>query len=539
MTSFAFVFPGQGSQAVGMLDAWGDHPAVAQTLAEASAALGEDIGRLIHDGPKEELALTTNTQPVMLTAGIACWRAWRAEGGAEPIAVAGHSLGEYTALVAAGALTLADALPLVRLRATAMQEAVPVGVGAMAAILGLDAEAVRTTCVAAAQASGEVVEAVNFNDPKQTVIAGTKAGVDKACEMLKAAGAKRALPLPVSAPFHSSLMKPAALRLQAALEQVALAAPKIPVVNNIDVASPTESVAIRDALVRQAAGPVRWVEVVQALKARGATHVIECGRVRSGDTRRSERVARMSIDSVQTALVTGATRGIGRAIALELARRGFRVIGTATSDSGAQAITDALAGHSGCRGVKLDVNDSAGVSALVDALVKEYGGLHVLVNNAGITRDGLTVRMKDDDWDAVADTNLKSVFRLSREVVRPMMKQRFGRIVNITSVVGSIGNGGQANYAAAKAGVAGLTRSMAQELGSRGITVNCVAPGFIETDMTEVLPEAQKTALLEKIPVNRLGKPEEIAKAVAFLVSADAAYITGTELHVNGGMYMN
>jgi [acyl-carrier-protein] S-malonyltransferase len=277
MTAFAFVFPGQGSQAVGMLDAWGDHPAVTRTLAEASAALGEDIGRLIHDGPKEELALTTNTQPVMLTAGIACWRAWQAEGGGEPIAVAGHSLGEYTALVAAGALSLADALPLVRLRATAMQEAVPVGVGAMAAILGLEAEAVRSTCAAAAQASGEVVEAVNFNDPKQTVIAGTKAGVDKACEMLKAAGAKRALPLPVSAPFHSSLMKPAALRLQAALEKVSIATPRIAVVNNIDVASPAEPVAIRDALVRQAAGPVRWVELVQALKARGATHVIECG----------------------------------------------------------------------------------------------------------------------------------------------------------------------------------------------------------------------------------------------------------------------
>ncbi|MFL6629096.1 MAG: ACP S-malonyltransferase [Vitreoscilla sp.] len=288
MTAFAFVFPGQGSQAVGMLDAWGDHPAVAATLREASAALGEDIGRLIHEGPKEQLDLTTNTQPVMLAAGIAAWRAWQAEGGAAPVAVAGHSLGEYTALVAAGVLSLADALPLVRLRATAMQEAVPVGVGAMAAILGLDAQVVRDGCKAAAQASGEVVEAVNFNDPKQTVIAGSKAGVDKACELLKAAGAKRALLLPVSAPFHSSLMKPAALRLQAALEKVTLNAPAFPVVNNVDVATPTDAAAIRDALVRQAAGPVRWVEVVQALRARGVTHVVECGpgKVLAGMARR-------------------------------------------------------------------------------------------------------------------------------------------------------------------------------------------------------------------------------------------------------------
>jgi len=288
MTSFAFVFPGQGSQSVGMLDAWGDHPAVVSTLQEASAALGEDVGRLIHDGPKEQLDLTTNTQPVMLTAGIAAYRAWRAEGGAAPAAVAGHSLGEYAALVAAGVLTLADALPLVRLRATAMQEAVPVGTGAMAAILGLDAQAVRDGCQAAALASGEVVEAVNFNDPKQTVIAGSKAGVDKACEMLKAAGAKRALLLPVSAPFHSSLMKPAAERLRVALEKVALNPPAIPVVNNIDVATPADAAAIRDALVRQAAGAVRWVEVIQSLKARGITHVIECGpgKVLSGMAKR-------------------------------------------------------------------------------------------------------------------------------------------------------------------------------------------------------------------------------------------------------------
>lgn len=277
MSSFAFVFPGQGSQAVGMLDAWGDNPAVRQTLAEASEALGEDVGRLIQQGPKEQLDLTTNTQPVMLTAGVACYRAWLAETGLEPSVVAGHSLGEYSALVAAGALTLRDALPLVRFRAQAMQEAVPVGTGAMAAILGMDADAVRAGCAEVAAATGEVVEAVNFNDPKQTVIAGSKAGVEKACDALKAKGAKRALPLPVSAPFHSSLMKPAAERLKEKLAGVAIAAPKITVVNNIDVKAETEPSAIRDALYRQAFGPVRWVEVVQAIRARGLTQVIECG----------------------------------------------------------------------------------------------------------------------------------------------------------------------------------------------------------------------------------------------------------------------
>ncbi|UDF37425.1 UNVERIFIED_ORG: ACP S-malonyltransferase [Shinella sp. XGS7] len=274
---FAFVFPGQGSQAVGMLDAWGDHPEVLRTLAEASEALGEDIGALIKNGPKEQLDLTTNTQPVMLTAGIACYRAWIAETGLLPAAAAGHSLGEYTALVAAGALSLAEALPLVRLRAQAMQQAVPVGAGAMYAILGLDGEAVRAGCAQAAAESGEVIEAVNFNDPKQTVIAGSKAGAEKAAELLKAAGAKRALPLPVSAPFHSSLMKPAAEVLRARLAEIGFAAQAFPVVNNIDVAVTESAEALRDALYRQAFGPVRWVEVVQALKARGLTHIIECG----------------------------------------------------------------------------------------------------------------------------------------------------------------------------------------------------------------------------------------------------------------------
>jgi [acyl-carrier-protein] S-malonyltransferase len=292
MKPFAFVFPGQGSQSVGMLDAWGDHPVVADTLREASDALNEDIGLLIKEGPKEALGLTTNTQPVMLVAGVAAWRAWRAEGGELPAAVAGHSLGEYSALVAAEVLTLADAAPLVRFRAAAMQEAVPVGAGAMAAILGMDAERVKAGCAEAQATFGvgstEVVEAVNFNDPAQTVIAGSKAAVEKACEVLKASGAKRALPLPVSAPFHSSLMKPAAERLREKLAGVALAAPGIPLINNIDVAVESDAERIRDALYRQAFGPVRWVECVQAIHARGIGTIVECGpgKVLTGMTRR-------------------------------------------------------------------------------------------------------------------------------------------------------------------------------------------------------------------------------------------------------------
>ncbi|MDE2082626.1 MAG: 3-oxoacyl-ACP reductase FabG [Burkholderiales bacterium] len=240
----------------------------------------------------------------------------------------------------------------------------------------------------------------------------------------------------------------------------------------------------------------------------------------------------------QVALVTGASRGIGRAIAAALAAAGLRVTGTATTEAGAAAITQALAAHPGCQGIVLDVTDGAALDAAIDQLVKTQGGLHVLVNNAGITRDMLSMRMKDDEWDAVQDTNLKAVFRACRAATRPMMKQRWGRIVNITSVVGAIGNAGQANYAAAKAGVAGLTRALARELGSRNITVNCVAPGFIATDMTHGLSEAAKAALLAQIPLGRLGTADEVAQAVAFLASPAAAYITGTELHVNGGMHM-
>jgi [acyl-carrier-protein] S-malonyltransferase len=285
---FAFVFPGQGSQSVGMLNAFADRAVVRETLQEASDALGQDLGKLIEQGPAEELNLTTNTQPVMLTAAYAIYRAFREAGGATPAIVAGHSLGEYTALVASGALAFRDAVPLVRFRAQAMQTAVPVGVGGMAAILGLDDDTVRAVCAEGARESGGVVEAVNFNAPAQVVIAGHKAAVEKACELAKAKGAKRALPLPVSAPFHSSLLKPASDQLREYLAGVDIKVPQIPVVNNVDVAVVSEPAPIKDALVRQAAGAVRWVECVQAMAKDGVTHVIECGpgKVLAGLTKR-------------------------------------------------------------------------------------------------------------------------------------------------------------------------------------------------------------------------------------------------------------
>jgi [acyl-carrier-protein] S-malonyltransferase len=283
---FAFVFPGQGSQTVGMLNAFADHAIVRETVQEASDALNQDLGKLIAEGPAEDLNLTTNTQPVMLTAAYAIYRAWQQAGGPAPAIVAGHSLGEYTALVAASALAFRDAVPLVRFRAQAMQTAVPVGEGGMAAILGLDDDTVRAVCAEASVAG--VVEAVNFNAPAQVVIAGNKAAVEKACEVAKAKGAKRALPLPVSAPFHSSLLKPASDQLREYLASVNVQVPAIPVINNVDVAVVNEPAGIKDALVRQAAGPVRWVESVQAMAAQGVTHVIECGpgKVLAGLTKR-------------------------------------------------------------------------------------------------------------------------------------------------------------------------------------------------------------------------------------------------------------
>lgn len=305
---FAFVFPGQGSQSVGMMDAWAAHPAAMKVIADASAALGEDLGALMAQGPAEQLSLTTNTQPAMLTAGVAMFEAWRAAGGPSASMMAGHSLGEYAALTAAGSLSLADAVRLVRIRADAMQAAVPVGTGAMAAVLGLDDDSVRKACEQGAE--GEIVEAVNFNAPSQVVIAGHVAAVERAMVAAKALGAKRAVLLPVSAPFHSSLLKPAAAVLSDALGKVTVSAPTVPVINNVDVAIEQDPVKIRDALVRQAWHAVRWVEIIQAMKAQGITHVVECGpgKVLSGMVKRiePEMVAMFVTDpgSMQVALDT-------------------------------------------------------------------------------------------------------------------------------------------------------------------------------------------------------------------------------------------
>lgn len=305
---FAFVFPGQGSQSVGMMDAWAAHPAAMKVIADASAALGEDLGALMAQGPAEQLSLTTNTQPAMLTAGVAMYEAWRAAGGPAASMMAGHSLGEYAALTAAGSLSLADAVRLVRIRADAMQAAVPVGTGAMAAVLGLDDDSVRKACEQGGE--GEIVEAVNFNAPSQVVIAGHVAAVERAMVAAKALGAKRAVLLPVSAPFHSSLLKPAAAVLSDALGQVTVNTPNVAVINNVDVAIEQDPAKIRDALVRQAWHAVRWVEIIQAMKAQGITHVVECGpgKVLSGMVKRIEPdMVSMSVtdpDSMQVALDT-------------------------------------------------------------------------------------------------------------------------------------------------------------------------------------------------------------------------------------------
>ena len=543
------VFPGQGSQAVGMMAGYDAFPVVRDTFAEASAALGQDLWALVTEGPDEALNQTVNTQPAMLAADIAVYRAWRAAGGAAPTVLAGHSLGEYAALVASGAMSFADALPLVRFRAQAMQEAVPEGVGSMAAVMGLDEPGLAEACREAAQ--GQVVGPANLNAPGQIVIAGHREAVERA--IISPSRRRQAPSCCRSARRSTAYCPPATERLAAYLAKVPLGAGR----TSSTSGRARGSFAGCDPRRARGAGgsPVRWIGRPGFLRRGVARRRMRAGKVLSGQAGASPPPSRRSARRGQSrphrrdavgdiharwiSLVTGATRGIGKAIALALGRAGATVVGTATTDAGAASITKHLAEASARgEGIRLDVTEPGAIETALGGVVQRFGEIAILVNNAGITRDNLLLRMKEEEWDAIMDTNLKAAYRLSKAVLRGMMKARHGRIVNIGSVVGTSGNAGQTNYAAAKAALIGFTKSLAQEVGSRNITVNCVAPGFIDTDMTRALPDAQREKLIERIPLGRLGSPEDVAHAVAFLASREAGYITGATLHVNGGMYM-
>ncbi|CAE7594785.1 nodG [Symbiodinium microadriaticum] len=513
-----------------------------EVFQEVDDALGQSLSKLMWEGPEDDLTLTENAQPALMACSVAAMRVLQAEGGVDlgthASFVAGHSLGEYSALAASGAFTLSDAAKLLKIRGQAMQAAVPVGEGAMAALLGLDLEDAQAVAADAA-GDGEVCTAANDNAPGQVVVSGHKAAVEKAVELAKEKGAKRAVLLQVSAPFHCALMQPAADRMAEALADVTIAPPAVPLIANVTAAAVSDPETIRKQLVEQVTGMVRWRECVGTMAAEGVEELVEvgAGKILTGLVRRINRDLKgTAVGTPEGALVTGASGGIGGAVAKALHAAGATV---ALSGTRAEAL-EALAAELGDRAhvVPCNLSDAEAVAALPKQVEEAVGTLDILVNNAGLTKDNLFMRMKDDEFDQVIAVNLKAAFILSRGVLRGMMKRKAGRIISVTSVVGTMGNPGQGNYAASKAGLTGMTKSLAQEVGSRGITVNCVAPGFIATAMTDVLPDEQKEALLTRIPSGRLGSPEDVAASVLYLASDEAAYVTGQTLHVNGGMAM-
>ena len=534
MSKVAFIFPGQGSQSVGMCkDLYENYACARRTFEEADEALGFSISKLCFEGPEDQLRLTFNTQPAILTASVACARVL-AENGVTCEIAAGHSLGEYSALVQAEALDFADAVRIVRKRGQFMQEAVPVGEGSMAAVLGMDSDKIVEICRSVEAECGEAVQAVNFNCPGQVVIAGAVGAVDKALVALKEAGAKRAVLLPVSAPFHSTLLQPASDRLAEVFKTITFHDAKIPVMANVNAEEVTKAEVIKESLIRQAAMPVLWETGVRKMIAGGVDTFVEVGpgKVLCGFNKK--------IDKSVTSLNVEDEASLAKTLAYFQAENGADV---AVNFAGSTAAAEAVAAEIEKMGRKAilvqgDVSQTEVCAEMVDKVVKELGRIDILVNNAGITRDTLLLRMKEEDWDAVLNTNLKGVFNCTKAAVKYMAKQRSGAIVNISSVVALMGNAGQANYAAAKAGILGFTRSVAKEMAARGIRVNAVTPGFIKTDMTSVLSEKVVAAMEASIPLARLGEPEDIAKAVLFLVSDNAAYITGQTLHVDGGMVM-
>ena len=564
------MFPGQGAQKVGMGRDWVEaHPTAQRTFEEADDALGMALSKLCWEGPEEELGLTANTQPALVATSTAIHRV-AAEAGLSASVMAGHSLGEYSALVAAGALDFGDALRLVRRRGELMQEAVPLGAGAMAALIGPDEETV--VGVARDAAEGQVVAVANLNSPGQTVIAGSREAVERAVTLAKERGAKKAVLLKVSAPFHSPLMAPAREGLEPLLAETKFADPAVPVVTNVDARPATTGTAARDALVRQVDSPVRWVESVEHMaQEMGVDTFFELGpgKVLSALIRRTVREARSETPArpgppgggrrgelrtpfpFQTqemrmfrldgkiALVTGASQGIGEAVARQLAGQGANLVLAARSVDKLEGLAGEIEAAGG-RALPwpLDLASPDEIAGRIDDLPEEFADVHVLVNNAGITADTLLARMGLDAWQRVLDVNLTGTFAVTRALVRGMMRRRAGRIISMSSVVGLMGNVGQANYAASKAGLVGFSKSLAKELGGRGITVNVVAPGLIETAMTADLPESAVKDMQKQISLRRFGTPEDIAAAVTYLASDEAAYVTGQVLNVSGGLYI-
>ena len=562
--AIAFLFPGQGSQEVGMGRALAlASKAAAAVWAEADAALGFPLSRLCFEGPAEDLGLTANTQPAVLTASVAAAAAL-AERGVSPDLAAGHSLGEYSALVVGGALRFAEAVRLVRRRGEFMQEAVPVGTGAMAALMGVDLPAAEQLCAEAAQ--GEVVGVANINSPGQIVIAGHRSAVERAVAGAAARGARKSVMLPVSAPFHCALMKPAADRLAGELDRVTVSAPAHP--DRAQRGRRGHHVRGRgEAVPRPAGGEPGALDGLRgAPGARGGHRVPRGGpgpgadrpaqaharrgagprgggsgvaREGGGGPDRGAGVTETKALAGKVAIVTGGTRGIGLAIARLLAEDGASVVVSGRDAARLDAAVKELESLGApAMGVVADAAKREDADRLVEATRERFGRIDVLVNNAGITRDQLLVRMKDDDWDQVLDTNLRGVFLMTRAVGKVMMRQKSGRIINIASTAGAMGNPGQVNYSAAKAGVIGLTKAAGRELAHWNILVNAVAPGLIETDMAAAIPAEAREAMLQQVPLKRIGQGREVAEVVRFLAGDGASYITGQTIHVNGGLYV-
>ena len=548
-----FLYAGQGSQHPGMgADLYERFPTFRAVLDSAAEQVDFDLKEVSFTDAKGVLNQTRYTQPCMV-AFAAGMTALLAERGIVPAAAAGLSLGEYSALHAAGVFDADTAVELVAFRGKAMEEAAAGRPSAMVAVLGLDRAALQEACDEAS-AHGCVVIA-NYNCPGQLVLGGEKAAVEAAAALAKEKGARRCLPLKVSGPFHTPLMAPAGDALAERFRTVEFREPQIPVIFNCLGAERPDGAAIPELLVRQVQSSVYMEDSLRRMAAMELDALVErlCEENRPGAAcvRRGDRGGAGTADgdpqrsiamnfSEKTAVVTGGSRGLGRAICLELARGGANVMLCYAGNEAAANETAAACESLGAKAVAIrcDVSKEDEVKALMDAALKTFGRIDILVNNAGITRDGLLMMMKPEDFDAVIAANLRGAFLCMKAVARQMVKQRYGRIVNLSSVVGLRGNAGQVNYAASKAGVIGMTKSLAKELAGRNITVNAVAPGFIDTDMTAALTETAKNAALGSIPMGRMGTPENVAKAVAFFADEDAGYITGQVLAVDGGMSM-